>query len=71
MTISEVVSDWATAWKNTIIPVRVTRFLTIVPSWEAIITHKMKQKNYYIVIRGAAFGAIGGIQRDSFNLVKL
>jgi hypothetical protein len=36
MTISEVAeSDWATAWKKYYHPVRVTRFLTIVPSWEA------------------------------------
>lgn len=33
--ISEVAeSDWATAWKQYYHPVRVTRFLTIVPSWE-------------------------------------
>lgn len=35
MTVSEVAeSDWATAWKKYYHPVRVTRFLTIVPSWE-------------------------------------
>lgn len=35
ITISEVAeSDWATAWKQYYHPVRVTRFLTIVPSWE-------------------------------------
>lgn len=27
--------DWATAWKKYYHPVRVTRYLTIVPSWEA------------------------------------
>ena len=35
MTVSEVAeSDWATAWKKYYHPVRVTRYLTIVPSWE-------------------------------------
>lgn len=35
LTVSEVTeSDWATAWKKYYHPVRVTRFLTIVPSWE-------------------------------------
>lgn len=35
ITVSEVAeSDWATAWKKYYHPVRVTRFLTIVPSWE-------------------------------------
>jgi ribosomal protein L11 methyltransferase len=35
VTVSEVAeSDWATAWKKYYHPVRVTRFLTIVPSWE-------------------------------------
>jgi len=35
LTVSEVAeSDWATAWKKYYHPVRVTRFLTIVPSWE-------------------------------------
>jgi ribosomal protein L11 methyltransferase len=33
--VSEVEeSDWATAWKKYYHPVRVTRYLTIVPSWE-------------------------------------
>ncbi|MGH2195842.1 50S ribosomal protein L11 methyltransferase, partial [Enterococcus faecalis] len=36
MTISEVgEGDWATAWKKYYHPVRLTRFLTIVPSWKA------------------------------------
>lgn len=36
VTVNEVVeSDWATAWKKYYHPVRVTRYLTIVPSWEA------------------------------------
>lgn len=36
LTVSEVAeSDWATAWKKYYHPVRITRFLTIVPSWEA------------------------------------
>ncbi|MBL1228097.1 50S ribosomal protein L11 methyltransferase [Enterococcus sp. BWB1-3] len=35
LTVSEVAeSDWATAWKKYYHPVRVTRYLTIVPSWE-------------------------------------
>lgn len=35
LTVSEVAeNDWATAWKKYYHPVRVTRFLTIVPSWE-------------------------------------
>lgn len=35
LTISEVAeADWATAWKKYYHPVRISRFLTIVPSWE-------------------------------------
>lgn len=35
ITVSEVAeNDWATAWKKYYHPVRVTRYLTIVPSWE-------------------------------------
>ncbi|WP_086350363.1 50S ribosomal protein L11 methyltransferase [Candidatus Enterococcus clewellii] len=35
LTVSEVAeNDWATAWKKYYHPVRVTRYLTIVPSWE-------------------------------------
>ncbi|MFV0560022.1 MAG: 50S ribosomal protein L11 methyltransferase [Enterococcus sp.] len=35
MTVSEVEeSNWATAWKKYYHPVRITRMLTIVPSWE-------------------------------------
>ena len=36
LTVSEVAEeDWATAWKKYYHPVRVTRCLTIVPSWES------------------------------------
>lgn len=36
LTVSEVAEeDWATAWKKYYHPVRVTRYLTIVPSWES------------------------------------
>lgn len=35
LTVSEVAeSDWAAAWKKYYHPVRVTRYLTIVPTWE-------------------------------------
>lgn len=35
LTVTEVAeSDWATAWKKYYHPVRITRYLTIVPSWE-------------------------------------
>lgn len=35
LTVSEVAEEnWATAWKKYYHPVRVTRYLTIVPSWE-------------------------------------
>lgn len=35
LTVSEVSeADWATAWKQYYHPVRLTRYLTIVPSWE-------------------------------------
>lgn len=35
LTVSEVADEnWATAWKKYYHPVRVTRYLTIVPSWE-------------------------------------
>lgn len=36
VTVSEVAEEnWATAWKKYYHPVRVTRYLTIVPSWES------------------------------------
>ncbi|AAO81722.1 50S ribosomal protein L11 methyltransferase [Enterococcus faecalis] len=56
MTISEVAeSDWATAWKKYYHPVRVTRFLTIVPSWEAY--HAQDEAEKIITLDpGMAFG---------------
>ncbi|MDH6365084.1 ribosomal protein L11 methyltransferase [Enterococcus sp. PF1-24] len=35
LTVNEVAEkDWATAWKKYYHPVRITRYLTVVPSWE-------------------------------------
>lgn len=55
VTVSEVAeSDWATAWKKYYHPVRITRFLTVAPSWENYTGDKLES-----VIRldpGMAFG---------------
>ena len=56
ITVSEVAeSDWATAWKKYYHPVRVTRYLTIVPSWE---TYEAKDDSEKIITLdpGMAFG---------------
>lgn len=48
-------SDWATAWKKYYHPVRVTRFLTVVPSWE---NYQPTDDNEKIIVLdpGMAFG---------------
>ncbi|GCF93252.1 ribosomal protein L11 methyltransferase [Enterococcus florum] len=54
--ISEVEeSDWATAWKKYYHPVRVTRYLTIVPSWENYQTQHSDEK-IITLDPGMAFG---------------
>jgi ribosomal protein L11 methyltransferase len=56
LTVSEVAeSDWATAWKKYYHPVRVTRFLTIVPSWEQY-QPQSKQEKVITLDPGMAFG---------------
>lgn len=56
LTLTEVSDgDWATAWKKYYHPVRISRFLTIVPSWEEYETDDPEEK----IIRldpGMAFG---------------
>lgn len=47
--------DWATAWKKYYHPVRVTRFLTIVPSWESY-TPMIKEERLIRLDPGLAFG---------------
>ncbi|GGI66235.1 50S ribosomal protein L11 methyltransferase [Enterococcus alcedinis] len=56
ITVSEVQDEnWATAWKKYYHPVRVTRYLTIVPSWE---TYEALDPNEKIITLdpGMAFG---------------
>lgn len=56
VTVSEVADDeWATAWKKYYHPVRVTRFLTIVPSWEDY-TAKSPEEKIITLDPGMAFG---------------
>lgn len=56
LTVSEVAeSDWATAWKKYYHPVRVTRYLTIVPSWEKYETVDDKE-SIITLDPGMAFG---------------
>mgnify|MGYP001447689600 CR=1 FL=1 len=56
ITVSEVEeSDWATAWKKYYHPVRVTRYLTIVPSWEKYEAQSMEEK-IITLDPGMAFG---------------
>lgn len=56
LTISEVAeSDWASAWKKYYHPVRVTRFLTIVPSWEKY-TPQSDEEKIISLDPGMAFG---------------
>ncbi|MDR0921277.1 MAG: 50S ribosomal protein L11 methyltransferase [Lactobacillales bacterium] len=54
--VSEVVEDeWATAWKKYYNPVRVTRFLTVVPSWESY-EAKTSDERMIRMDPGMAFG---------------
>ncbi|MGX7163799.1 50S ribosomal protein L11 methyltransferase [Enterococcus massiliensis] len=56
VTVSEVSdTDWATAWKKYYHPVRISRYLTIVPSWE---TYQPVHKDEKIITLdpGMAFG---------------
>lgn len=54
--VSEVEeSDWATAWKKYYHPVRVTRYLTIVPSWEKY-EPKHEDEKIITLDPGMAFG---------------
>lgn len=56
VTTSEVSEqDWATAWKKYYHPVRVTRFLTIVPQWEEY-TALMPEEKIITLDPGMAFG---------------
>lgn len=56
LTVSEVAeSDWATAWKKYYHPVRVTRYLTIVPSWEHYESQD-QMENIITLDPGMAFG---------------
>lgn len=56
LTISEVSeSNWATAWKKYYHPVRITKYLTVVPSWETY----QPENEFENIIRldpGMAFG---------------
>lgn len=56
ITVSEVSdADWATAWKKYYHPVRISRYLTIVPSWEG---YQVSDPNEKIITLdpGMAFG---------------
>ena len=56
ITSSEVVEEeWATAWKKYYHPVRITRYLTIVPSWEQYETTDPAEK-IITLDPGMAFG---------------
>lgn len=56
ITVSEVVEEeWATAWKQYYHPVRITRFLTIVPSWETYLPQDEGEK-IITLDPGMAFG---------------
>lgn len=56
VTVSEVADEnWATAWKKYYHPVRVTRYLTIVPSWEKYETTDIHEK-IITLDPGMAFG---------------
>lgn len=70
LTVSEVAeSDWATAWKKYYHPVRVTRFLTIVPSWEKYEAQTSDEK-IITLDPGMAFGT-GTHPTTSLTLVAL
>ncbi len=56
VTVSEVEeSNWATAWKKYYHPVRITRMLTVVPSWEKYETNDPMEK-IITLDPGMAFG---------------
>lgn len=56
ISVSEVEeSEWATAWKKYYHPVRVTRYLTIVPSWEKY-TPAFEDEKIITLDPGMAFG---------------
>lgn len=56
LTMSEVSeSSWATAWKKYYHPVKVSRFLTVVPSWEDY-TKKHEDERILKLDPGMAFG---------------
>ena len=56
VTVSEVEeSNWATAWKKYYHPVRITRLLTVVPSWESYQTNDPLEK-IIALDPGMAFG---------------
>lgn len=56
VTVSEVSdTDWATAWKKYYHPVRISRYLTIVPSWETYETADSEEK-VITLDPGMAFG---------------
>jgi ribosomal protein L11 methyltransferase len=56
VTVSEVEeSNWATAWKKYYHPVRITRMLTVVPSWEKYETEDPMEK-IITLDPGMAFG---------------
>ncbi|MGM0214775.1 50S ribosomal protein L11 methyltransferase [Enterococcus sp. AZ109] len=56
ITVNEVEeSDWATSWKKYYHPVRVTRYLTIVPSWEKYEAQSAEEK-IITLDPGMAFG---------------
>ncbi|WP_301358840.1 50S ribosomal protein L11 methyltransferase [Enterococcus spodopteracolus] len=56
VTVSEVEeSNWATAWKKYYHPVRITRLLTVVPSWESYQTNDPLEK-IITLDPGMAFG---------------
>lgn len=56
VTVSEVEeSNWATAWKKYYHPVRITRLLTVVPSWESYQTSDPLEK-IITLDPGMAFG---------------
>ena len=58
ITSSEVVEEeWATAWKKYYHPVRITRYLTIVPSWEQYETTDPAEK-IITLDPGMAFGNV-------------
>lgn len=56
VSLSEVAeTDWATAWKKYYHPVEISRFLTIVPSWETY-TAKTPEERIITLDPGMAFG---------------